>query len=92
MSQPPPIPSPFDGNPAKYLRFRANFRDQVESKASLTNGEKMNYLMSYTTGRAKKVIENYQGLPNGNTRFARRKFPISREILGMVSVKFLTRQ
>ena len=65
MSQPPPIPTPFDGDPAKYLRFRANFRDQVESKASLTDSEKMNYLMSYTTGRAKKVIENNQGLPNG---------------------------
>ena len=65
MSQPPPIPTPFDGDPAKYLRFRANFRDQVESKTSLTDSEKMNYLMSYTTGRAKKVIEDYQGLPNG---------------------------
>ena len=65
MSQPPPIPTPLDGDPAKYLRFRANFRDQVESKASLTDSEKMNYLMSYTTGRAKKVVENYQGLPHG---------------------------
>ena len=54
MSQPPPIPTPFDGDPAKYLRFRVNFRDQVESKASLTDSEKMNYLMSYTTGRARK--------------------------------------
>ena len=25
----------------------------------------MNYLMTYTTGRAREVIENYQGLPNG---------------------------
>ena len=65
LSQPPPEPSPFDGDPAKYLRFRANFRDQVESKKSLSGSERLNYLMSYTTGRAKAVIENYNGLPNG---------------------------
>ena len=65
LSQPPPEPSPFDGDPAKYLRFRANFRDQVESKKSLSDSERLNYLMSYTTGRAKAVIENYNGLPNG---------------------------
>ena len=65
LSQPPPEPSPFDGDPAKYLRLRANFRDQVESKKSLSDSERLNYLMSYTTGRAKAVIENYNGLPNG---------------------------
>ena len=64
LSQPPPEPSPFDGDPAKYLRFRANFRDQVECKKSLSDSERLNYLMSYTTGRAKAVIENYNGLPN----------------------------
>ena len=32
LSQPPPETSPFDGDPAKYLRFRANFGDQVECK------------------------------------------------------------
>ena len=65
MMQPPPAPTPFDGDPSRYLRFRANFRDQVEDRASLTDSEKMNYLMTYTTGKAKEVIENYQGLPNG---------------------------
>ena len=65
MSQPPPKPCPFDGDPAKYLRFSTNFKDQVENKASLTDSEKMSYLMSYTTGKAREVIENYQGLPNG---------------------------
>ena len=64
MSQPPPEPTPFDGDPARYLRFQANVRDEVESKASLTDSEKMSYLISYTTGRARKVIKNYQGLPN----------------------------
>ena len=58
LSQPPPEPSPFDGDPAKYLWFRANFRDQVDSR-------RLNYLMSYTTSRAKAVIENYNGLPKG---------------------------
>ena len=65
MSQPPPSPSPFEGDPAQYLWFRANFSDQVESKTSLSDSEKMNYLMGYTTGRAQRVIENYQGLLNG---------------------------
>ena len=65
MSQPPPEPTPFDGDSARYLRFRANFRDQVESKVTLTDSEKMSYLISYTTGRARRVVENYQGLPNG---------------------------
>ena len=65
MSRPPPTPAPFDGDPAQYLRFRANFKDQVESKLSLSDSEKMNYLLTYTTGRARKVIETYQGLPNG---------------------------
>ena len=48
MTQPPPVPAPFDGDPSRYLRFRADFRDQVESRASLTDSEKMNYLMTYT--------------------------------------------
>ena len=65
QSQPPPEPSPFDADPAKYLQFRANFRDQVEVKKSLSDSEGLNYLMSYTAGRAKAVIENYNGLPNG---------------------------
>lgn len=65
MSQPPPKPTPFDGDPARYLRFRSNFRDQVESKLTLSDSEKMNYLMSYTTGRAREPIETYEGLPNG---------------------------
>lgn len=65
MSQPPPKPTPFDGDPARYLRFRSNFRDQVESKSTLSNSEKMNYLLAYTTGRAKEAIETYEGLPNG---------------------------
>ena len=52
MSQPPPTPVPFDGDPAQYLRFRSNFGDQVESKVSLSDSEKMNYLLAYTTGRA----------------------------------------
>ena len=63
MMQPPPAPTPFDGDPSRYLRFRANFRDQVENRASLTDSEKMNYLMTYTTGKAREVIESYQGLP-----------------------------
>jgi len=63
--QPPPAPTPFDGDPSRYPRSRANFRDQVENRASLTDNEEMNYLMTYTTGKVRKVIENYQGLPNG---------------------------
>jgi len=62
LSQPPPETSPFDGDPAKYLRFRANFRDQVECKKSLSDSERLNYLMSYNTGRAirsrKKQIQD----------------------------------
>ena len=64
-SQPSPEFAPFDGDPAKYLPFRANFRDQVECKKSLSDSERLNYLISYTTGRAKAIIENYNGLPNG---------------------------
>ena len=62
MSQPPPTPAPFD-HPAQYLRFRFNFGDQVERKISLSDSEKMNYLLAYTTGKAQRIIENYQGLP-----------------------------
>ena len=40
--------TPFVDYPFRYLRFRANFRDQVENTASLTDNEKMNYLMTYT--------------------------------------------
>ena len=65
MTQPPPAITPFDGDPARYLRFRANCRDQVETRASLTDSEKIHFLMTYATGKAKEVIENYQGLPNG---------------------------
>ena len=36
MMQPPPAITPFVGDPAR--RFRANFRDQVETRASLTAG------------------------------------------------------
>lgn len=49
MEQPPPKPTPFDGDPPLYLRFRANFGDQVERRASLNDNKEMNYLMSYTT-------------------------------------------
>ena len=63
--QPPPAPTPFDGDPSQYLWFRANFRDQEEHRASLTDREKMNYSMSYTTGKVREAIENYRGLPNG---------------------------
>ena len=65
LSQPPPEPAPFDGNPAKYLRCRANFQDQVECNKFLSDSEKMSYFMSFTPGVAKEVIENYNGLPNG---------------------------
>ena len=65
MSQPPPTPAPSDGDPAQYLRFRSNFGDQVESKICLSDSDKMNYLLAYTTGNARRIIENYQGLPNG---------------------------
>ena len=65
LSQPSPGLAPFDGDPAKYLQFRSNFRDQVECKKPLSDSERLNYLMSYTTGRAKAPIENYNGLPNG---------------------------
>ena len=62
LSQPSPELAPFDGDPAKYLRFRANFWDRVECKKSLSEGERL----SYTTGRAKAVVENsYNELPNG---------------------------
>ena len=40
--------TPFVDDPFRYLRFRANFRDQLENRASLTDNEKMNYLMTYT--------------------------------------------
>ena len=65
LSQPSPELAPFDGDPANYLRLRANFRDRVECKKSLSDSKRLNYLMSYTTGRGKAVIENYNGLPNG---------------------------
>ena len=67
MSQPLPRPTPFDGDSSKYLQFRTNFSDQVENRSSLTDSEKMSYLLSYTTGRAKEVIESYQGLPESLT-------------------------
>jgi CRISPR/Cas system CSM-associated protein Csm2 small subunit len=56
---------PLYGDPARYQRFRSNFRDQVECKSTLSDSEKMNYLMAYTTGRAREAIETYEGLPNG---------------------------
>ena len=65
MSQVPPTPASFDGDPAQYLQFRSNFGDQVETKVSLSDSEKMNYLLAYTTGRARRIIDNYQVLPNG---------------------------
>ena len=40
MSQPPPSPALFDGDPAQYLRFKANHRDQAESKTSLSDSKK----------------------------------------------------
>ena len=40
MSQSPPSPALFDGDPAQYLRLRANHRDQAESKTSLSESEK----------------------------------------------------
>ena len=65
MTQPPSRPTQFDGNPSRYLSFRAHFRDQVESRASLNDNEKMNCLLSYTTGSTTEATENHQGLPNG---------------------------
>ena len=64
LTQPSPTPIIFNVDPARYLRFSAEFQDQVESRASLTDLEKMNYLLSRTSGKAREVIENYQGLPN----------------------------
>ena len=49
MEQPPPKPTPFDDDPPLYLRFRAHFGEQVESRASLNVNEEMNYLMTYMT-------------------------------------------
>ena len=69
ISRPPPTPALFDGDRAQYLRFRANFKDQVESKLSLSDSEKMNYLLTYTTGRARKVIETSKRLPTRLTSF-----------------------
>ena len=39
-------------------------KDEIENRASLIESEKMNYLMTYTTGKVREVIENYQGLSN----------------------------
>ena len=64
LTQPSPTPIIFNGDPARYPRFRAEFQDQVESRALLTDLEKMNYLLSRTSGKPREVIENYQGLPN----------------------------
>ena len=58
LTQPSPTPIIFNGHPARYLRFRAEFQDQVESRASLTDLEKMIYLLSRTSGKAREVIEN----------------------------------
>ena len=65
MMQPPPAPIPIDGDPSRCLRFRVNFRDQVENRASLTDSEKINNLTTYSTAKEREVTENYQGLPNG---------------------------
>ena len=54
MAQPPPAITSFDGDPARYLWFRANFRDHAEARASLTDSEKTNFLITYTTGKAKE--------------------------------------
>ena len=31
----------------------------------MSDSEIMRYLLAYTNGRARRIIENYQGLPNG---------------------------
>ena len=46
---------------AQYLRFN----HQIDRKLSLNDNEKMNYLLTDTTERARRVIENHQGLKNG---------------------------
>ena len=38
---------------------------KLNVKKSLSDSKRLNYLMSFTTGRTKAVIENYRGLPNG---------------------------
>ena len=63
LTQPTPTPIISNGDAARYLRFKTEFEDQVESRASLTDSAKMNYLPSRTTGKAREAIENYQGLP-----------------------------
>ena len=38
---------------------------KLNVKKSLSDSKRVNYSMSFTTGRTKAVIENYHGLPNG---------------------------
>lgn len=38
---------------------------KLNVKKLLSDSERLNYLMSFTTGGAKAVIKNYHGLPNG---------------------------
>ena len=60
MMQPPAASTSFGGDSFWLQRLRANFRDQVGIRASLTDSEKMSCLMTYATGKAREVIEKCQ--------------------------------
>ena len=47
----------FDGNPLQYWRFVRNYEQNIEAKTK-DNGERLNYLLQYCTGKAKEVIKN----------------------------------
>ena len=52
----------FDGNPSEYQRFISSFKFVVESNTN-DSSARLNLLIQYTTGNARKVIENCVFLP-----------------------------
>jgi hypothetical protein len=50
----------FDGNYMQWQAFWDSFEAAIGNNAELTNGQKMQYLLSYLTGDAKKNVEGFR--------------------------------
>ena len=57
----------FTGNPCEYFKFKSRFNEMVLSQ-NLTEAQKMNRLLQFLDGKARKAVVGFEGMPGGLTK------------------------
>ena len=55
------------GDPCEYFKFKSRFNEMVLSQ-NLTEAQKMNRLLQFLDGKARKAVVGFEGVPGGLTR------------------------